>query len=46
MNIIKANKVLQHSYRPPLKGTFNNKEVDKIVGETYKRILLKEAAKA
>ena len=46
MDIIKVNKVLWHLYRPLLKGTFNNKEVDKIVGEDGKRISLKEAAKA
>ena len=46
MSIIKANKVLRHSYRPPPKGTFNNKEVDKLVGEPYKRVPLKEAVKA
>ena len=46
MDIIKANKVLRHSYRPLLKGIFDNKEVDKIVGEVCKRISLKEAAKA
>jgi len=45
MDIIKANKVLRHSYRPPPKGTFDNEEVDKIVGETCERISLKEAAK-
>ena len=46
MDIIKANKVLQHAYRPPLKGIFNDKEVDNLVGEPYKRVSLKEAAKA
>ena len=46
MDIIKANKVLQYAYRPPLKGTFNNKEVDNLVGEPCKRVSLKEAAKA
>jgi hypothetical protein len=46
IDIIKANKVLQHLYGPPQKGTFNDKEVDKMVGEDYKRLSLKEAAKA
>ena len=46
MNIIKANKVLRYAYRPPPKGIFNNEEVDDLVGEPYKRVSLKEAAKA
>ena len=46
MSIIKVNKVLQHLYRPPPKGTFNNEEVDELVEEPYKRIPLKKAAKA
>ena len=46
MDIIKANEVLQHAYRLPLKGIFNNKEVDNLVGEPCKRVSLKEAAKA
>ena len=46
MDIIKANKVLQHIYRPLLKGIFNNKEVDNLVGEPYERVSLKEAVKA
>ena len=46
MDIIEANKVLQYAYRPPPKGTFNNKEVDNLVGEPCKRVFLKEAAKA
>ena len=46
MDIIKANEVLRYAYRPPLKGIFNNKEVDNLVGEPYKRVSLKEAAKA
>ena len=46
MDIIKTNKVLQYAYRPPPKGIFNNKEVDNLVGEPYKRVSLKEAAKA
>jgi len=32
-------------YGPPQKGTFNDEEVDKIVGEDCKRLSLKEAAK-
>ena len=46
INIIKVNEVFQYLYRPPQKGTFNDEEVDKIVGENCKRLLLKEAAKA
>ena len=46
MDIIKANEVLQHAYRPPPKGTFNNEEVDELVGEPCRRISLKEVAKA
>ena len=46
MDIIKVNKVLQYAYRLPLKGTFNNKEVDNLVGEPCERVSLKEAAKA
>ena len=42
IDIIKANKVLWHAYRPPPKGTFDNKEVDNLV----ERVSLKEAAKA
>ena len=33
-------------YGLPQKGTFDNKEVDEIIGEDYKRLLLKEAVKA
>ena len=29
-----------------LKGIFNNKEIDKMIGEGYKRVSPKEAAKA
>ena len=46
MDIIKANKVLWHAYGPPLKGTFDNKEIDDLVGESCERVSLKEAAKA
>jgi len=46
MDIIKVNKVLRHLYGPLLKGIFNNKEVDKIVKENCKRLLLKEVTKA
>jgi hypothetical protein len=42
MDIIKANKVLWHAYRPPPKGIFDNEEVDNLV----ERVSLKEAAKA
>ena len=46
MDIIKANEVLRHAYGPPPKGTFDNKEVDDLVGEPCERVSLKEAAKA
>jgi len=46
MNIIKVNEVLWHLYRLLLKGIFNNKEVDEMVGETCKRMSLKEVTKA
>ena len=45
MSIIKANEVLRHLYGPPPKGTFDNKEVDKLVGGPCERVPLKEAAK-
>ena len=34
MDIIRANEVFQYTYRPPLKGTFDNKKVDNLVGVT------------
>ena len=43
---IEANEVLRHAYRPLLKGTFDNEEVDDLVGEPCERVSLKEAAKA
>ena len=46
MDIIKANEVLQYIYGLLLKGTFDNKEVDDLVGEPYKTVSLKETAKA
>ena len=46
MDIIKANKVLRHAYRPPPKRIFNNGEVDNLVGEPCKRVSLKGAVKA
>ena len=46
MNIIKANKVLRHACGPPLKGTFNNEELDNLVGEPCKKVSLKAAVKA
>ena len=46
MDIIKANKVLRHAYRPPPRGTFDNGEVYDLVGEPCERVSLKEAAKA
>jgi len=33
-------------YRPLLKGIFNNKEVDDLVGELCERVSLKEIVKA
>jgi hypothetical protein len=45
MDIIRANEVFQYTYRPPLKGTFDNKKVDNLVGEPCKRVSLKKAAK-
>jgi len=45
MGIIEANKGLRHSYGPPQKGTFDDEEVDEMVGEDCKRLWLKEAAK-
>ena len=46
MDIIEANKVLRHAYRPPPKGTFNNEEVNDLVGEPCGRVSLKGVAKA
>jgi hypothetical protein len=46
MDIIEANKVLWHAYRPPLKGTFDDEEVDNLVGEPCEKVSLKEAVKA
>ena len=45
MSIIEANEVLRHLYRPPLKGIFDNKEVDELVGEPCERVPLKEVVK-
>jgi len=33
-------------YRPLLKGIFNNKEVDKLIGELCERVSFKKIAKA
>jgi len=41
-----ANKFLRHLYGPLPKGTFDNEEVDEIVGDACERMSLKEAAKA
>jgi len=48
MDIIKANKVLWHSFRPPRKDIFNNKDISKVEGELQALlgIPLTEAAKA
>ena len=46
MDIIKANKVLQYAYGPPPKGTFDNKKANNLMKKPYKRVSLKETAKA
>ena len=46
IDIIKANKVLRHVYKPLLKDMFNSQEVGEVEGEPCKRILFKAAAKA
>ena len=47
MDIIEANKCLWYKYRPPPKGTFNNKDISKAEGEEQEAELsLKEQAKA
>jgi len=46
MDIIEVNEVLWYAYGPPPKGTFDNEEVDDLVGEPCERVSLKEAAKA
>ena len=46
MDIIKVNKVLQYAHGPPLKGTFDNKEVDDLVKEPCGKVSLRGAAKA
>ena len=46
MDIIKANEVLWYAYGLPPKGTFNNKEVNDLVGEPCRRVSLKGVAKA
>ena len=46
MDIIKANKVFQYTYRLLLKGIFNNGKVNNFVEEPCERVSLKEAAKA
>ena len=43
---IKANEVLRHAYGPPLKGIFDNEEVNDLVEEPCGRVSLKGAAKA
>ena len=43
---IEVNEVLWHAYRPPLKGTFDNKEVDNLVKKPCGRMSLRGAAKA
>ena len=43
---IEANEVLQHAYRPPPKGIFNNEEVNDLVREPCGRVSLKGVAKA
>ena len=46
MIINKASEGFWYLYRPLLKGIFDNEKVDKLVGEPYKRVPLKEAGKA
>ena len=47
IDIIKANKCLRHRYGPPLKGTFDNKDIGKAEGKEYKvELSPKEQAKA
>ena len=46
MDIIKANEVLWHVYRPPLKGIFDNEEVHDLVGEPCRRMSLRGVTKA
>ena len=46
MDIIEANEVLWYAYGPPLKSTFNNEEVNDLVGEPCRRVSLKGVAKA
>jgi hypothetical protein len=46
MDIIEANEVFWYAYGPPPKGTFNNEEVNNLVGEPYRRVSLKGVAKA
>jgi len=47
MDIIKANEGLWHRYRPPLKDTFNNKDIGEAEGEPRPlKLLPKEEAKA
>ena len=46
MDIIEANEVFWHAYGPPLKGTFDNEEVNNLVGEPCGRVSLKGVAKA
>jgi hypothetical protein len=47
MDIIEANKCLRHWYGPPVKGSFNNTEVEVIEGEPAPPLISpKEALKA
>ena len=46
MDIIEANEVLWHAYGPPPKGTFNNEEVNDLIGEPCRRVSLKGVARA
>ena len=45
MDITKVNEVFWHVYGPLPKGIFNNKKADNLVGEAYKIVSFKEAAK-
>ena len=46
MDIIKVNKCLRHSYRPPRKGLFDNQEVGEVEGEPAARIISPAQASA
>jgi len=46
MDIIKANKLLRYLYSPPLKGAFNNDDVEVVEGiEEHNKMLSLEEYK-